>query len=87
MQCLSHLSFKMVGPNRLDLTAMYRSHYYGERALGNLVGLSQLLNFVARESGTEPGTLSCLSTHALIDNALGTIRDVRALLELTTSPA
>lgn len=67
MPCLSHLSFKMSERKRVDLTAMYRSHYYCERALGNLIGLSQLLKFVADESGLEVGTLTCLSTHAYLD--------------------
>jgi len=64
LPCLSHLSFKMTNKDQVDLTAIYRSHYYCERALGNLIGLSQLLQFVATESKLKVGTLSCLSTHA-----------------------
>ncbi len=70
LPCLSHLSFKRVphGENyAVDLTAIYRSHHYCTRALGNLIGLGQLLSFVAQESGLEIGTLSCLSTHAELD--------------------
>ena len=37
--CLSFLSFKLDGANRLLLTALYRNHYYIQRLLGNLVGL------------------------------------------------
>jgi hypothetical protein len=66
MPCLSHLSFKK-SSGSVDLTAVYRSHYYCARALGNLVGLAQLLGFVARESGHGVGTLTCLSTHAVLD--------------------
>lgn len=66
MPCLSHLSFKK-SAGSVDLTAVYRSHYYCARAIGNLVGLAQLLGFVARESGHEVGTLTCLSTHAVLD--------------------
>ena len=65
--CLSHLTFKVDREMRVHLTAMYRSHYYGERALGNLLGLGSLLNFVAQESGLSAGTLSCLSTFAHLD--------------------
>lgn len=64
--CLSHVTFKLVN-DRVHLTAIYRSHYYGTRALGNLVGLSQLLWFVAKESGFSVGTLTCISTHAELD--------------------
>lgn len=70
LPCLSHLSFKRVPCGEgyaVDLTAIYRSHHYCARALGNLIGLGQLLSFVAKESGLEVGKLSCLSTHAELD--------------------
>jgi len=70
LPCLSHLSFKRVQKGSayaVDLTAIYRSHHYCARALGNLLGLAQLLSFVAKESGLDVGTLSCLSTHAELD--------------------
>ena len=70
LPCLSHLSFKRVPKGQgyaVDLTAIYRSHHYCARALGNLLGLAQLLSFVAEESGLQVGTLSCLSTHAELD--------------------
>ena len=66
--CLSHLSFTRdsVG-GKLHLNATYRSHYYLERALGNLIGLSGLLAFMAHESGHECGTLAVNSTFAKLD--------------------
>lgn len=70
LPCLSHLSFKRVprgNDHAVDLTAVYRSHHYCARALGNLLGLAQLQSFVAKESGLQVGTLSCLSTHAELD--------------------
>lgn len=70
LPCLSHLSFKRVphsNGHAVDLTAIYRAHHYCARALGNLIGLGQLLSFVAKESGLEVGMLSCLSTHAELD--------------------
>ncbi len=66
--CLSHLSFKLApSKGAVDLTAVYRSHHYAKRALGNLVGLSQLLHFVSKESGYDPGVLTCVSTLAHLD--------------------
>ncbi len=68
--CLSHLSFKRVAHDSeyvVNLTAVYRSHHYCARALGNLLGLGQLLWFVAQESGLSVGTLTCLSSHAELD--------------------
>lgn len=80
--CLSHLSFKL-DPEReaVDLTAVYRSHHYGRRALGNLIGLSQLQAFVATESGYAPGALTCVSTLAHLDvGAFGGVAATKALL-------
>lgn len=67
MPCLSHLSFKLTNRDQVDLTAMYRYHYYCQRALGNLIGLSQLLKFVAKETDLKVGTLTCISTQAALD--------------------
>lgn len=65
--CLSHLSFKLTDRKQVDLTAIYRYHYYCQRTLGNLIGLSQLLLFVANESKLKVGTLTCISTQAALD--------------------
>ncbi len=78
--CLSHLTFKLIN-ERLDMTAIYRSHYYAERALGNLIGLAQLQRYVAEESGFDLGSLTCISSYAKLDEGLGGIRATRALLE------
>ena len=62
------------------LTVLYRYHYYIEKALGNLLGLSQLLYFVAKETGLGVGPLVCHSTNAVLDIEGGWRRgDVRQL--------
>lgn len=66
--CLSHLSFKLKGDDSLTLTALYRSHYYIDRTLGNLYGLALLQDFVAKETGLTVGHLICHSTMAQIDH-------------------
>ena len=66
--CLSHLTFKIIGQDLLSLTVLYRSHYYVERALGNFVGLSQLLAFVAKETDLEVGPLVCHSSYAKLES-------------------
>lgn len=82
--CLSHISFKSVkeaGITKLNMTATYRSHHYCTRALGNLIGLAQLLSFVARSSNQQVGTLTCISTHAELDIAVwGGVRGVQNIL-------
>jgi hypothetical protein len=68
--CLSHVSFKRLPQGDghvLNMTAIYRSHHYCQRGLGNLLGLAQLLSFVSKESGLKPGTLTCVSSHAVLD--------------------
>lgn len=65
--CLSHLSFKLGPDRRLHLTAFYRSHWYIQRALGNLFGLAHLMNFVANEAGLTMGSLVCISSMAQLD--------------------
>ena len=65
--CLSHLSFKLVDHDTVSLIAFYRSHYYVARAFGNLVGLSQLLAFAAKESGLNAGSITCISSYGQDD--------------------
>ena len=87
--CLSHLSFKIYPGDTLTLTAIYRSHYYTGRALGNLLGLGQLQYFVASEAGLGIGPLVCHSTHARVDtpkgmglNAIrGLVSECRSIME------
>ena len=79
--CLSHLSFKVIQRRTVMLTALYRSHYYLQRALGNLLGLSQLLLFVANETGLTAGELVCHSSYACLEtNAKWKLAEVRALI-------
>ena len=69
-QCLSFGSFKLrseAGQERLDLTVMYRNHFYVEKLLGNLIGLGRLMQFVAAEAELHPGALTVISTHAKVD--------------------
>lgn len=66
--CLSHISFKLDRHSGLlHAVALYRNHYYFQRAYGNLVGLSAMQNFIAKEAKLRVGELVCHSTHAEID--------------------
>lgn len=84
-QCLSFLSFKLMpgDPKLVALTAVYRNHYYVEKLLGNLIGLSRLMSFVANETELAVGPLTVLSTHAEIDMLSTNVggRDTRADFE------
>lgn len=75
--CLSHLSFKLLD-GKVHLAAMYRSHDYRWKVLGNLLGLARLLACVSKEVGYEPGTLVVHSTFATLE---GSRAPMRALLD------
>lgn len=66
----------MADGDTLSLAAVYRSHDYFLKALGNFVGLSRLLTYVCGKTGHSVGTLTCLSTYAF----LGTRRAATAKL-------
>ena len=70
--CLSHLSFKLSHDREtLHLTAIYRSQFFIQKAMGNLLGLARLQDFVCREIGTKMGTLVCHATYAWLDDDKG----------------
>jgi hypothetical protein len=82
--CLTHLSFKLHPDERLSLTALYRSHFYVQKALGNLLGLSQLMCFIAEQVHLTVGPLVCHSTLAQLEyggNSGWKLADARALLK------
>lgn len=66
--CWQYAQFIRNGDNELSLSAVYRSHDYFQKALGNFIGLTRLLQFVCYHSGMKPGTLTCLSTYASLQN-------------------
>lgn len=65
--CLSHVSLKIRDSKTLYLTAIYRSHYYVEKALGNFYGLAALQSFVCDQTGLTPGPLVSVSSFAKLD--------------------
>lgn len=80
--CLSHLSFKLNRDrSQLHLTAIYRSHYYIEKALGNLLGLARLQSFMARELDIQPGVLVCHSTLAKLDHTKPTKKEIQSFVK------
>lgn len=62
--CWQYGQFVRSGNSTLSLTAVYRSHDYFAKALGNLAGLRRLLLFVCQRAELEVGTLTCVSTVA-----------------------
>lgn len=78
--CWQYAQFIRNEDNTLSMVAVYRSHDYFQKALGNLVGLIRLLRFVCHHSRMTPGTLTCLSTYATLQ---GQKENTRRLLRLS----
>jgi thymidylate synthase len=62
----------------VSMVAFYRNHDYFNKALPNLVGLGQLLNFICYCSGRRVGNLVCHSSHAFTS---GGVSGLNHLLE------
>lgn len=51
----------------LGILCIYRNQDYLERAYGNFLGLCNLLNFLANETNSVPGPLTCVVSHAYVN--------------------
>lgn len=83
--CLSHISIKIDKDGKLNLTAIYRSHYYVERALGNLVGLARLQAYIANECGATVGSLVIHAVSATLESKLDSASSTEVSSFLTSS--
>jgi hypothetical protein len=77
--CLSHISLTLTG-GTISMTAVYRNQTFVTRAYGNYLGLSRLLRFITTETGTAPGEIEVVATHADANFNLGKGR-VQHLIE------
>lgn len=86
--CLNYIALQLdrdgKGNKSISLLAFYRNHNFLERALGNYIGLGQLLNFICKESKYKMGYLTCISSHAYIgiDKGDANKKAIPALKEL-----
>jgi hypothetical protein len=83
--CLSYISIKpeSVGKStgKVHMTALYRNHYFINRAYGNYLGLGWLLQFIADATGNEVGELLCVSSMAKADFAKVSKSKIQKLLK------
>ncbi|WP_336986186.1 hypothetical protein [Altererythrobacter aquiaggeris] len=49
--CLQYVQIRSFGVHELSLGAVYRSHDFSNKALGNFLGLAELGNFIAERTG------------------------------------
>lgn len=81
--CLTHIDLTLYR-GRLHMTAVYRHQYLIDKAYGNLLGLSWLMQFICQQSGHDLGELVVHATLADTQNrakALTLARDARAALD------
>lgn len=64
--------------NTIDLFVVYRNHDYFNKTLGNLIGLSKLLDFLCNQSGRLPGKIIVHSANAYYDCNNSVIDLIRA---------
>jgi hypothetical protein len=77
--CLVHISLT-VHEGRLSLAAVYRHWFLITKGLGNLLGLSRLLHFLAEQTGYEVGELMVTATKGNSERAEYTKGGVDRLL-------
>jgi len=67
--CLNYIAVqgKSGLPRKLDLLCVYRNHDFLERAYGNYWGLCNLARFIAKETESDCGSITCISSHAYVD--------------------
>lgn len=63
--CMSHLSFQR-DRDTLHVAAFYRNQDVGRKAYGNMLGLGQLCEYVAAQSGLKRGSLSLMAGRAYL---------------------
>ncbi len=61
--CLTHVDLTL-HDGRLHCLAVYRHQYFVEKAYGNMLGLSAILQFLCQQSGYAPGELVVHATMA-----------------------
>lgn len=70
--CLNYITVQVenapeqTNKKRISLMAVYRNHDFTERTYGNYLGLCNLLKYIAYESNSFIGSLTCISSHAYV---------------------
>ena len=68
--CLQYIQFNCPDSTTIDLVAIYRNHDYCNKVLGNLHGLSRLLEFVCGATNMTAGKVVVHSIHAYVNTSL-----------------
>lgn len=70
--CLNYIAVQSSpqpnAPPLVGLLAVYRNHDFLNKAYGNYWGLCHLVCFIAQETASIPGPLTCISSHAYVQS-------------------
>lgn len=58
----------------VSMLAIYRNHDFSERAYGNYFGLAKLLEYISKETNSICGSLTCISSHAFLNNSASEVK-------------
>lgn len=75
--CLQYIELLWNDDDTLDMVAVYRSHDYSTLALGNFIGLCDLLAFICQHTRKTAGKLTVHSVYAFIEGKGRTKRLIR----------
>lgn len=64
--CLQYIQFRLHHNNKISLTAVYRSHDFVNKALGNFIGLSDLGKFVATATHRTLSDINVISLNPFV---------------------
>ncbi len=73
--CLQYVQFRLFAQNRLEMFAVYRSHDYFNKALGNLIGLQRLGQFVAKSTGRTFVRQTVFSLHPISGGTKASLKE------------
>lgn len=71
--CLQYVQFRAHGDKKLSVVALYRAHDYANKALGNLIGLQRLGEFVAKHTARTYDGLSVVSLNPFSNSGKGAL--------------
>lgn len=68
LPCLTHLSFKIDGP-QTHMNVMYRSHDYTRMAFSNYIAMMRMIQVIAKETGQAVGNMLIHSSYAFLNGS------------------
>jgi thymidylate synthase len=84
--CLGYVTVQVEYANegkdakKINLLAVYRNHDFTKRTYGNYLGLCNLLKYIAYETDSLIGTLTCISSRADVPNHKSELKNIANII-------